>query len=1126
MRCLSDEHWRYFIGDDGRKNGERFECLVLHLLEARYGKNTWLQTKKSWDGSKDFYYYNRQKRMWAECKNYTSAISIDVLSPTLIMAQICDVDDVLFFSYSHIVPQAKTKFMLYAERTNKNVFFYDDEALEDLILEYRDSVFPVFFSHLTSVTFDLHLLEPWVQHTVVSAPIYHNRVMTDSIRMKTDFPDSINLFAVWGVYVLICNRCREPVAINLSLHESTSSIYQFDIITDEYYESGKTITLKPFESITEKILFRVVKYTPTVTIPKITVKSVHDQKEIYCVGFKEIRCNWLGKTPLVGKSYRDVREQLSNEFINRERFLGVCFWGTSGNGKSRMLEECMQLALRYNYSVFHFNAQRNPANHKTFTILKEIIFALYNIPDTEIIDFIDSNDSQLGNLGINAPAFQMIYKFSKAETMDSLKYLIDQYADRIFEHMIAQRYVLAIDNFQFFDSAMIYFVRKLVDLMTNTNRYNPTILMTTINTDYLGANSDASEFFIQCKALQEFFFMVRLTGFITTNESLIFIKELFPANVSLHERELIKILKRTGNNPLSIFQTIEWLKDNKIIYYANDHFPSLNEIKFNQKIKTMPCSIEQLFKERWAFFVQTHREDAYLNIIALIHFFQGLDTYKQRILKIDLNAINEMIFSNFLTIDENDMVFFLHDLVERFFANNYRLIDRAAKYISHTNVDFLTVTQNSMLTIFSNNHLGIDKLYEIINNSMSFSIPRFQQYEYFSRLFDLIEYTAPRTKKNARFYSTITKLVLYIRDMLGSNKGLEFFDRFSFNLMKNTLSCYRSQHYPHFLFRYCEAYDHIGQANKAIELLAPYVDYLEKRKNVLSVPQLSILCEGYNRLHVYHSHLIDSPAFDSYCKDLLVKSFRINHLVDCPIMMFTNYSDLGHLFYNTQNNGYRVCFFWRKACEIFDKQNVKVKTLNYYRKRTQLYLIENDEFHALKMCQIGLDYCDNGQYAYERLHFRQWFSMARFCALIMDCDNLDPFVINKSISDAEEYLYLMNTPKSYKLIWLKAIYSYWQKQYRIMLDYWLQTLNILENTPYNKHKSFNIQCVEENIVYTLASIGKKKYYDICSQSNLLLPTRLQEQIHRLSDVDASKYLRKSCISLLHDRNGVINFPLI
>ena len=102
MEYLKQEYWKRINTSEIDNKGISFEKLVQDLLIAEYGEWKFQNTKHSWDGNKDFFYYSKQNNFWAECKNYASSIDLKVLASTLIMAQLSEINTVLFYSYSPI----------------------------------------------------------------------------------------------------------------------------------------------------------------------------------------------------------------------------------------------------------------------------------------------------------------------------------------------------------------------------------------------------------------------------------------------------------------------------------------------------------------------------------------------------------------------------------------------------------------------------------------------------------------------------------------------------------------------------------------------------------------------------------------------------------------------------------------------------------------------------------------------------------------------------------------------------------------------------------------------------------------------------------------------------------------
>lgn len=154
MRVLVAKYWSHFkkiiITKDGKKklvrNGKKFEELVKTILDLEYGKDHWIETGETWDGSRDFEWKTHEYYRWAECKNYESNISLNIISNTLVMAMIDFADEILIFSYSKIKKPVLEKLIQFADVSQKILRIYADESLEELILKHieylKESFFP------------------------------------------------------------------------------------------------------------------------------------------------------------------------------------------------------------------------------------------------------------------------------------------------------------------------------------------------------------------------------------------------------------------------------------------------------------------------------------------------------------------------------------------------------------------------------------------------------------------------------------------------------------------------------------------------------------------------------------------------------------------------------------------------------------------------------------------------------------------------------------------------------------------------------------------------------------------------------------------------------------------------
>ena len=96
--------------------GIRFEDLIEKLIRAMFPGEKWRRNGKSYDGKKDFVFPAEESlpdQKWAECKNYKSNLSLNVIAPTLIMGAIEDINTIFFFSYSPLNDNAVDNLLRY-----------------------------------------------------------------------------------------------------------------------------------------------------------------------------------------------------------------------------------------------------------------------------------------------------------------------------------------------------------------------------------------------------------------------------------------------------------------------------------------------------------------------------------------------------------------------------------------------------------------------------------------------------------------------------------------------------------------------------------------------------------------------------------------------------------------------------------------------------------------------------------------------------------------------------------------------------------------------------------------------------------------------------------------------------
>ena len=131
MRRLNEIYWDRFIKEEFsgkvKRDGILFEDLIECLLQIEYGQK-WVRTPRSHDNNRDFHLTTSEFTHWAECKNYTDSIALDTIAPTLVMAQIFEVNKLIFFSYSDINSSAKNKILSFGASTKKEIEIFGSSS--------------------------------------------------------------------------------------------------------------------------------------------------------------------------------------------------------------------------------------------------------------------------------------------------------------------------------------------------------------------------------------------------------------------------------------------------------------------------------------------------------------------------------------------------------------------------------------------------------------------------------------------------------------------------------------------------------------------------------------------------------------------------------------------------------------------------------------------------------------------------------------------------------------------------------------------------------------------------------------------------------------------------------------
>ncbi len=1086
MIFLTKEHWNSINSEHTNNKGICFENLVKKLLVAEYGKAVFLGTRNSWDGSKDFYYYSQQKKYWAECKNYTSNIDLKVLASTLIMAQLSEIDTILYYSYSSINVSTKAKLLLNANRKGKNIYFYDDTVLEQKIFQYWDYIGEEFFPDFSKEDIQFEKSESNFESKCL---LYGNPLDLDTTIEGYELRH-LTLFKMFEMDICIINREKSSNRITFGFKKVAKLKTQFDVFPEHMFKSKTEIVLAPYEGRIIRLWLIPVKENCTIPHPYINDRQISLPKN---VEFKTLESR--NSRRLIGQSY----EQYLSNFKKNVLFeaiklkIGV-FYGNSGTGKSKLFKECLYSAKINGYDVVDFgnlNSSKNVLSIQDF--IQKLLVAIYNI-SLDILEeivkgirFQEKNDSLIKK----QPEYCMLVDIFSVTNNADMQEWVSQYLELVVLKLAKCKFLIAIDNVQFFNNEIIDLLDSICTKLIITKSCKTKLLLT-FNVDYIKTDSKVSRFLSKYTSDGSLTYTEHITGFKNSEECYEFLQESFSIGEVFQKADIEYIVKNLNSNPFYLEQMIYWLQEKQVLEKNKNSHKIRNHILFKHLIRNIPNTVYDIVLERWNYY-KLHSESELEKTIVLfsaIHLYNELTKMDIDQLKISWDIVIELERMGFISIEDTFYTLnikFCHDLIDKFFSKMYPAFSkRTIEY------------ENKMNIIIRSNDVRycLEKLYGEENDSplsntkiseiISLHIDSRLCYEFYLLVFEKVlknfEYNYSEDPKTC--INNIYQVMVFIHDILGNDVMQKSVDKF-LHKIKNVQELFTHIEYGKLLLYISEAYDSMGKYQEAVRLIQNYKEKAFGNRNEisLSVEQQKLISQIYNRLHVYSRHQVSSPLENKDIMDYLNRSSHIANEIQDAVMQYVNYSDRGYLYYNlprSSENHIKTMLYWEKACDIYEKGNAEPKYINYLRKKTQLALLEGDSEKAVRAAQKGLEEIDISPYAYQQTFFKWWFYHALAEAYLLCYKNENAEDIEKSLERAFFYSDLLASNKKFYYLQLKSVYMYYLKRYDDAIELNSEAIRLIESSNYKLKVASTKKQLNENEA-VLKSISRKPQRNLYSQ---------------------------------------------
>lgn len=1063
-----------------------FEKLVENLLIAEYGKAVFQGTRASWDGSKDFYYYSHQNKYWAECKNYTSSIDLKVLASTLVMAQLSEIDTILYYSYSAINVNTKAKLLLSASRKGKNVYFYDDTVLEQKIFQYWDCIGEIYFPEFSKEDISFENLE----HNIESKCLLYGTPLDLGAAIAEYEVKHLTLFKMFEMDICIINRTQSNNKINFGFKKLAQLKAQFDVYPEYQFRSKTEIILGPYEGKVIRLWLVPLKENCTLPNPCINGKSIGLPKN---VEFKALQSRRNSR--LIGKSYDQILTNFKKNVLSDNVKLKICvFYGNSGTGKSKLFQECLNSSKISGYDIVEFgNLNNSKSLLSTQDFIQKLLVAIYSI-SLDMLEEIIKEIKFQGNNDLfikKQPEYHMLADvFSVTDTVTMQKW-INQYIDLIVVKLAKCKFLIAIDNVQFLDNEIIDLLDFICTKLINIKPCNTKFLFT-FNVDYIKKDSKASQFLSQYTSDDSLTCAEHITGFKSSQECYEFLQESFSIGEVFQRNDIEYIVKNLNRNPFYLEQMIYWLQEKQVLESREGSYKISDHIAFDKLIRNIPNTVYKILLERWNYYQKNYKSEIekVTILFSAIHLYNELTKREIDELKISWEIITELESMGFITIEDtlyHTSVSFQHDLIDNFFAKIYLSFSKQAiTYENKMNIVLrCSDTRNFMGKLYSdeNNCLLTNSQ---ISEILSVHVDGRLCYEFYLLVFEKIldNFEHNYSDNKTMCINNIYQAMVFIHDILGNYVMEKNTDKLLYKL-KNIHGLFDCIEYGKLLLYISEAYDSMGKYQEAVRLIKDYLDnaFGKQIEKSLSIEQQKIISQIYNRLHVYYRHQVATPLENKDIMDYLNKSSYIANNIQDAVMQYVNYSDRGYLYYDlplSDNNHNKTILYWEKACNIYEKGNAEAKYINYLRKKTQLSLLEGDSEKAVHAAERGLEEIDISPYAYQQTFFKWWFYHALAEAYLLCYKNENAEAIEKSLERANFYSDLLTSNKRFYYLQLKSVYMYYLKRYDNAIELNNEAIKLVESSNYKLKKASIKKQLSEN-EFILKSILREPQHNLYSQ---------------------------------------------
>ena len=757
--------------------GKFFENLVGNILLKKYPNLNFQQTSYSHDGGKDFFSIDGENRIWAEAKCHKRHLELSKIAGTFIMADICNINQIIIFSVSEITKNALINLTKYVRRQGKTLIVYSGEDIIRLI----STCSPFEKEEIVSVlkkngynfdetndaftpleTIDINMLMDCKNNNLMSkihSFRYFNYIIQqirlsdnagqniDVLSIKyyhfntgTEIDASIALqsFSMFNVEVILKNN-------NISEAKTTAIDLKYNIYQCilKYSSDEQKVTLLPGHCKSIVYYFKVLN-SAELKLPKILVSTANEQ------GFNNlpliVPCKTLGETPYIGKDSEKFNFCCNTLLDKTRKAEIIVVYGKSGVGKTRFIYEFQSARIQSGNKCFIFNCDNYCNSVQQF--IKQIVSNYYNLSEIGKINNIKLNKYWNQEKDISDFVESVL---NDNVIADSSVFLAT--AKRWFSFVLLNSgLTVLMDNTQSLNVNVLNFiVSTFDDIKISDTNYSKSEVVFVFNTDVMLKDSNVNKIFEHLKLSVKAGYSIELTGFDAQNAKEYLINSLDPYNKRNDLFGLCeKIVKTVGTNPLILKQIIIYLYQKGYIGYRDKTICILHLEPLRAAVAELPRTIYDVVSIRYNLLANSYTDkisqinDLFWTILLLgklpSHRINEFDFIDKKI----INSCVELGFLKFT--DDKTAYIFEHQLI----AKSLLLILENRPYEARPFISKIGISKKANKTILRTLSKPGDVIHFVLN----------------SLLIDIDKELLERTLTSMSLSDTPDYLLVYIVNLL------------------------------------------------------------------------------------------------------------------------------------------------------------------------------------------------------------------------------------------------------------------------------------------------------------------------------------------------------------------------